>query len=125
MNLLEKSRDFLKKVSGSQGKNINKIFGYLLIGIIILLASNLFLKKPLKETNINKKPPIISAENTYDSNINKNETKISLEKQLKETLSCIYGVGKVEVMMTLQSTDEIEPAYDITETIKKSDEEDA
>jgi len=121
MSLLRKYSDFIKKISSSQGKNINKIFTYLLIGIIILLSSSFFLSNPKKEKN--EGLHINTAENMSDT-IYKEETKAILERQLKEILTHINGAGKVEVMLTLQSTEEIEPAYNIQETKKTTEEED-
>ncbi len=121
MNLIKKYSDFLKKISSSQGRNINTIFIYLLVGIIILLSGSLFLNNPKKEKN--NELYINSIENMSDTTY-KEETKTILERQLKEILTHIYGAGKVEVMLMLQSTEETEPAYNISETKKTTEEED-
>lgn len=121
MDLFRKYSDFLKKISSSQGKNINIIFIYLLIGIIILLSGSLFLGNTGKKKNEEKL--INTVENSSDA-IYKEGTKTILERQLKEILTNINGAGKVEVMLVFQTTDEIEPAYNISETKKITEEED-
>jgi stage III sporulation protein AG len=122
MELFKNINTFLKKISNSQGKNINTLFIYLLIGVIILTAGSILFDSPGSErkaentvTNLEKRP--VKEESSI-------EYKHILEKQLKDILSCINGVGRVEIMITLDTDEEIQPAYNISETRKNTEEKD-
>lgn len=70
---------------------LNIMFLIGVIGIALIFASEIIPNKT------------ITAKETKNNN---NEYKINLEKQLTELLSQIDGVGKVKVMITLESTEE-------------------
>lgn len=49
----------------------------------------------------------------------------NLEKKLKTILSQIEGVGDLDVMITFESSEEIQPAYNLNSTTEKTQEKDA
>ena len=49
----------------------------------------------------------------------------SLEKKLKSILSQIEGAGELDVMITFESSEEIQPAYNSNSTTEKTQEKDA
>lgn len=101
----------------------NQLILILLIGILLLVVAIPTEKKEnqvqiedcdtqdLKREGISK-----NGEEKYISN---------LEKKLKETLECVEGVGKVEVLITLKSTGQKIVEKDRNSNIKSSDEKDA
>ncbi len=50
---------------------------------------------------------------------------LSLESKLKNILSQIEGAGELDVMITFESSEEIQPAYNSNSTTEKTQEKDA
>ncbi len=115
-NLINKFKEYLKKTNNNQFiRNILIVF---IIGIMILIFADIM------NTGKNKR---------VDINENKNEESVYsvpsdystyLERKLEDILSQLKGVGEVKVMITLEETTEIVPAFNTTknnETTKETD----
>ncbi|NLX62880.1 MAG: sporulation stage III protein AG [Tissierellia bacterium] len=115
-NLINKFNEYLKKTNNNQFiRNILIVF---IIGIMILIFADIM------NTGKNKR---------VDINENKNEESVYsvpsdystyLERKLEDILSQLKGVGEVKVMITLEETTEIVPAFNTTknnETTKETD----
>lgn len=119
--MLNRLMDVVKNMM--DGKNNKKLIEntviVIIIGIIIIIAGSTFWGR-------NAEPKTQSQESrvqeTYSTEAMA-EDAAGMEKKLEEILSQIEGVGKVKVMITYESGEEIVPAYDITqrqsETLEK------
>ncbi len=78
----------------------------LLIGVVLIILSNSFLKKNIGEEedfSEKKNTEILTKQSDYAS---------ELEKKLESALSSVEGVGEVKVVLTLENTGEIVVAED-------------
>lgn len=112
--------------SKSLKKNFYNLLIVLLIGVLIILVSSFFTndkksataiakKETSKEENVIKEQEVNDVLSSYEA---------SQKDQLKTILSSIEGVGKVEVMLTLESTSEKVPAVDVTKSTTNTNEKD-
>lgn len=96
----------------------------IILGAIILIATSSLVEKT---TKMNVPDTILQEE----SSISKNNDKIiedyanTIEEKLENILCKIKGVGKVEVMVTLEDTAERIPAINTTKTEEKTSEKDS
>ena len=99
-DLIEKVQDYIKKYSNK--KIINNLFIFLLILIIFLIIINNYLSKGELEKEVTKleKP----ANNIYSET--EPDYNRYLENKLSRILSKIDGVGEVDVMITLEDSEE-------------------
>lgn len=115
-NLINKLKEYLKKTNNNEFiRNILIIF---IIGIMIFILADML--------NAGKKKTIDNRENSVEEPAYSIPSDYStvLEKKLEEILSQLKGVGKVNVMITLEETTEIVPAFNTTknnETTKETD----
>lgn len=116
--ILEKIKKYLEEMNNK--KFINNLFIILLISIMILIASNVFLdsNKEKEEYVIDEQPK----EYNYNT---ENDYSDYLEKKLVNILSKLNGVGKVNVMITLEDSVEKVTAANSTTTTEKSVENDS
>lgn len=116
--ILEKIKKHLEEMNNR--KFINNLFIILLISIMILIASNVFLdsNKENEEYVIDEQPK----EYNYNT---ENDYSDYLEKKLVNILSKLNGVGKVNVMITLEDSVEKVTAANSTTTTEKSVENDS
>lgn len=116
--ILEKIKKHLEEMNNK--KFINNLFIILLISIMILIASNVFLdsNKENEEYVIDEQPK----EYNYNT---ENDYSDYLEKKLVNILSKLNGVGKVNVMITLEDSVEKVTAANSTTTTEKSVENDS
>lgn len=122
--------DIKKIIQNLENKNLKKNFYnlliVLLIGVLIILVSSFF--------NGNKKSSdtLAGKDNSNEENVIKEQEvndalssyEASQKEQLRTILSSIDGVGKVEVMLTVESTSEKVPAVDITKSTTNTNEKD-
>lgn len=114
------------KIPEKKGENIKKYFVYLIlvlcIGVMIFVAGDIFSDIFGKSTN-NK-----NAEETVSKNIEVVANNVNYEDKIKrdlvDILSQIKGVGKVNVMVYFEGSQETQPAYNINETSKVIQEKD-
>jgi stage III sporulation protein AG len=116
--ILEKIKKYLEEMNNK--KLINNLFIILLISIMVLIASNVFLdsNKEKEEYVIDEQPK----EYNYNT---ENDYSEYLEKKLVNILSKLNGVGKVNVMITLEDSVEKITAANSTTTTEKSIENDS
>lgn len=121
MNIYEKIKELIN--SRNSKSFINNLVIVLIIGIILMLTVSVFTdKEQLKEdTPINTSQ---KQSNTNDMELIENYGE-QLENRLEEILSKIRGVGKVEVMVTLEDSAERIPAFNVTESQEQTNEKDA
>lgn len=97
--------NFLKELfRNKEKKTVLNFITMLLVGIVLIIAGNSFMK-----TNIKEEEVLPDA-----SGIVKNETDFvsELEKKLETALSGVEGVGKAHVVITLENSGEIIVAED-------------
>ena len=115
-NLINKLKEYLKKSNNNEFiRNILIIF---IIGIIVFLFADLM------KDSINKTVYIKENETEETSQNMLSDYSTYLERKLEDILSQLKGVGEVKVMITLEETTEIVPAFNTTknnETTKETD----
>jgi stage III sporulation protein AG len=125
MDLFRKISELIKKYFNKYDKKklVENSIIIIIIGVIIIIAGgSLFNKSSEKE------PPIVTAKEESAETAAKNisdETRDGLEEKLEKILSQIEGVGKVSVMITFVSGQEVVPASDIRENQKETGERDS
>ena len=106
-------------------KNLNekdkkKIYSLLSLAVICGIAL-------LAISGLEKKETASKDESTNKVNqidISSEESKDSLEEKLKNILSQIEGAGELDVMITYESSEEIQPAFNTNTTTEKTKEVD-
>lgn len=116
--ILNKIKEYLEK--NNNKKFINNLFIILLVSVIFLIVTNNFLG-PKEENMENPK------ENTREVSKNESEEDYSyyLEKKLTNILTKLNGVGKVNVMVTLENSVEKVTATNTTKTKEETLENDS
>ena len=116
--LLEKIKKHLEEMNNK--KFINNLFIILLVSIIFLIVANVFLDS-------NKKDPEDTMDDDpkeYSSSIEEDYSSY-LEKKLINILSKLDGVGKVNIMVTLEDSAEKIAAANTTTTSENTTENDS
>ncbi|MCX7951171.1 MAG: stage III sporulation protein AG [Clostridiales bacterium] len=117
------------KIPEIKGENIKKYMVYLIlvfcVGVLIFLAADIFSNIFGKSTNTKNDKNV---EETVAKNIEVVGGGMSYEDRIKrdlvDILSQIKGVGKVNVMVYFEGSQETQPAYNINETSKVIQEKD-
>lgn len=91
-----------------------------IIGIIIIIAGSTIFSGNKPDTNAQQQ----KAGNTIDVVRQSTSSGDLLETKLKSVLAQMQGVGKVEVMITYESSGEEIPAYDIKKSESNTQEKD-
>lgn len=133
-NLLSKVAEYIKsKLKGGDENNKNhsskksdKLLGNLvlliLVAVVIVLASSFF--KTSNSTSAafeqTQKDNIAKVDNLVESN----DYESQLENKLKATLEGIQGVGKVQLMIYFESSEETIPAVNINDSKSLTEEND-
>lgn len=73
----------------------------------------------------NKTKDKVEAKKSDKSDISESTEEHGLEQKLKKILSQIDGAGEVDVMITFESSEEIQPAFNSNQTTEKTEEKDA
>nr|WP_218623554.1 stage III sporulation protein AG [Thermoanaerobacter sp. CM-CNRG TB177] len=97
-------------------ENLTVIF---LIGLILLIGASALSKPRPSNNNDNKELVLAQKESSSEDYAQK------LEKDLKNILSKIEGVGNVEVLITLNSDEEVVAAMDVVESSTTTNEKDS
>lgn len=123
MNIKEMIEKFNRNFKEKNGKNVGNLIIIFLIGILLLIAGTTLSNKPksvktINQMNLENK----KEENTKDTQKLKEEE--TLKNELKNTLSKMEGVGRVEVMIYFESGEEKIPAVNITDSTNTSKEAD-
>lgn len=115
-NLINKLKEYLKKSNNNEFiRNILIIF---IIGIIVFLFADLMKDSRNKTVYIKENETEETSQNMLS------DYSTYLERKLEDILSQLKGVGEVKVMITLEETTEIVPAFNTTknnETTKETD----
>lgn len=114
--IINKLKEYLKK--NNNREFIRNILVLFIIGIMVFIFADLMSNGRKKETNINKNVNDV----LYDDL--PNDYTSVLERKLEDILSELKGVGEVKVMITLEETEEVVPAFNTTknnETTKETD----
>lgn len=120
---------------GKEGKKNVNAFRLLLIlglvGIAIMLFNSFVHVKQVDTEGEGREPPVmqdISGTAQLDNSSSDNEfssLELSLENKTKEILEKIVGVGSVDVLVTIDSTEEIVVQRNIKDTQELTEESDA
>lgn len=122
MNLKKNIREMIDKFKKMNDKEkiINIIF-ICLLGVVLVFASNIFQdSSEVANTDTQEKEVV---QQTFDANDYTNYQK-SLQSDLQQILSQIEGVGDVQVMITFESVEEKEIAYNTTQSTSVTSESD-
>ncbi|KHO62393.1 stage III sporulation protein AG [Thermoanaerobacter sp. YS13] len=111
-----KLKDKLLKDNKKLVENLTVIF---LIGLILLIGASTLSKPRPSNNNENKELVLAQKESNTEDYVQK------LEKDLKNILSKIEGVGNVEVLITLNSDEEVVAAMDVVESSTTTNEKDS
>ncbi|MDI3310187.1 MAG: stage III sporulation protein AG [Thermoanaerobacterium sp.] len=106
-----------QKVLKADNKTIQDLTVIFIIGLIILIGASIFFKP--KPTNKNSDKQMVEKQITNDDYASK------LESELKEILSKIHGAGNVDVLVTLDSDDEVVAAMDTVQSETTTNEKDS
>lgn len=116
--ILEKLRKYLEKANNK--KYINNLLIILMVSIIFLIVANYFLNP--KNLDIMDLPDEYPKDYVYDI---EDDYSSYLEQKLVNILSKLAGVGKVNVMVTLENSVEKITANNITKTSENTIENDS
>jgi len=112
----DKLKDKLLKDNKKLVENLTVIF---LIGLILLIGASA-LSKPRPSNNNDNKELVLAQKGSSSEDYAQ-----KLEKDLKNILSKIEGVGNVEVLITLNSDEEVVAAMDMVESSTTTNEKDS
>ena len=110
-------------------KNLNekdkkKIYSLLSLGIVCVLALIIISCIPSdKKTNTDKDAAQVNQQEESEQ-VSESEQQ-DLEKKLQKILAKIDGAGDVNVMITFESSEEIQPAFNSNSTTETTEEKDA
>lgn len=110
-------------------KNLNekdkkKIYSLLSLGIVCVLALIIISCIPgNKKLTVDKDAALV--ENQTEPNEEASNEQEDLEEKLQKILSKISGAGDVDVMITFEASEELQPAYNNNSTTEKTEEKDA
>lgn len=92
--MADKIKECINKLTNGDDKKLKIIVAIGLIGIVLIFASEFFTQgdKPVK--------------NIDASAFNSEEYAVSQEKRLESIISCISGVGRCKIMITIENTNE-------------------
>jgi stage III sporulation protein AG len=111
----DKLKDKLLKDNKKLVENLTVIF---LIGLILLIGASTFKPRP---SNNNEDKELVMAQKENNSE----DYAQKLEKDLENILSRIEGVGNIEVLITLNSDEEVVAAMDVVESSTTTNEKDS
>ncbi|MFD3157393.1 stage III sporulation protein AG [Haloimpatiens sp. FM7330] len=113
----------LRKVKFKDNESNKKVFNLLvlvLIGMILIIASNFF-----KNTkNVNASKNLNPNDKNQSTKINISNYETDLQYELKGKLEKIQGIGKVDVMIYFDSGEEQVPAVNMKESDSVTNEQD-
>lgn len=118
-DLLEK---YLKK--NTNKKAMMNLIIVLLIGVLLILIGNITNDLKNDRTKSTDKTTAEVASNNVPVNSNNIGYEEKIKKDLTDTLSMIEGVGKVQVMIYFDGGSEFVIAYNVNDSVKKTEEKD-
>lgn len=116
---------FIKETEGNNKRKIENLLVFLVLLIITVIAINTIWgedkSKTQQEENTTYKQ--LALENTLNSN-NQESSEYNLEQSLEDILSKMYGVGRVDVLITYSQSSEIVAMYNEKYTSSSTEETD-
>lgn len=116
---------FIKGTEGNNKRKIENLLVFLVLLIITVIAINTIWgedkNKAQQEENTTYKQ--LALENNINSN-NQESSEYNLEQSLEDILSKMYGVGKVDVLITYSQSSEIVAMYNEKYTSSSTEETD-
>ncbi len=106
-----------QKILKADNKTIQDLTVIFIIGLIILIGASVFFKP--KPTNKSSDKQMVETQVTNEDYASK------LESELKEILSKIHGAGNVDVLVTLDSDEEVVAAMDTVQSETTTNEKDS
>lgn len=106
-----------QKILKADNKTIQDLTVIFIIGLIILIGASIFLKP--KPTNKDSDKQMVVKQVTND------DYASQLELELKNILSKIHGAGNVDVLVTLDSDEEVVAAMDTVQSETTTNEKDS
>lgn len=106
-----------QKILKADNKTIQDLMVIFIIGLIILIGASIFLKP--KPTNKDSDKQMVVKQVTND------DYASQLELELKNILSKIHGAGNVDVLVTLDSDEEVVAAMDTVQSETTTNEKDS
>ncbi|MCP2239313.1 stage III sporulation protein AG [Thermoanaerobacterium thermosaccharolyticum] len=106
-----------QKILKADNKTIQDLMVIFIIGLIILIGASIFLKP--KPTNKDSDKQMVVKQVTND------DYASQLELELKNILSKIHGAGNVDVLVTLDSDEEVVAATDTVQSETTTNEKDS
>lgn len=116
--IITKFKEYFGEINNKE--LIRNLFIILIVGIIIFIIADIIIQggdENIIRTDINY-------QNESSSNILSDYSSI-LESKLEEILGQLKGVGKVQVMVTLEDTTEVIPAFNTTKNNETTNELDS
>lgn len=116
---------FTKETEGNNKRKIENLLVFLVLLIITVIAINTIWGEDKKETKKedNTAYKQLALEDTLNSN-NQESSEYNLEQSLEDILSKMYGVGKVDVLITYSQSSEIVAMYNEKYTSSSTEETD-
>ncbi len=116
-----KFKDFINKLKEQlNNKNTGNLIIIFLFAVLIFVFSSEYFTTTKKTASSNMK----TEESEIPFNNIDNKYEESLKEELKETLSKVKGVGKVEVMIYFESGEEKIPVFNSNDSLSTSEETD-
>ena len=130
MNKLFESikKNMAKNLEGNNKKNIENLVVFLILLIVTIIAINtIWGKNDSNEKQENSSMSYTKLADNLDTKTSSNNIKndeYNLEDELETILGKIYGVGKVQVLITYSETSEIVAMYNEKKTSSNTEETD-
>lgn len=115
--LINRIKEYLK--NNNNGEFVRNILVLLIIGVMVFILADIMGSGRNKEANI------IKSVNDESYNNMPNDYTTVLERKLEDILSRLKGVGEVKVMITLEETEEVVPAFNTTKNNENTKETDS
>ncbi|MGF7057003.1 stage III sporulation protein AG [Brassicibacter mesophilus] len=121
--MLEKIKEMVSKDKSK--KFTSNLIILLCLGVLIVIMSNVFFSNDEKDNfSLSTGETVQDKYTSIEDNLFEDYSS-TIESKLKNILGQIKGVGKVNVMITLEDTAERIPAFNTTQMNEKTDEKDA
>lgn len=120
MDIIKRIKDWINK--RDRKKLIENTAIVVIIGIIIIIAGSTIFISNKTGAAVQQQQ---KAGNTIEAGHQNTSSSDLLEAKLKTVLAQIHGVGKVDVMITYESSGEEIPAYDIRKSESNTQEKDS
>jgi len=127
--LREKLKILIPKKSENNKKNIENLVFFLILLIITIFSIKIMWGKDKDESSKEEnKSDYAKLAQTLDTDTNSNNStagEYNLESEIKNILSKIKGVGKVEVLITYSETSQVVALYNESQTVSNTEETDS